>query len=60
MTKRVILVESNTSGTGRLFIAGARALGMEPLLLAADPARYAYVHADRVHVVQVDTAAPIA
>lgn len=44
MTRDVfVLVESNTTGTGRLFPAAARALGLHPVLLAADPSRYASV-----------------
>ena len=55
MTARLVLVESNTSGTGRLFAAAARELGLEPVLLAADPARYPYAADDRVAVCRVDT-----
>ena len=39
----LVLVESNTTGTGRLFAGAARALGLRPVLLARDPARYPYV-----------------
>jgi S-sulfo-L-cysteine synthase (3-phospho-L-serine-dependent) len=53
---RLVLVESNTSGTGRLFALQARRLGFEPLLLAADPRRYAFVAEDAVEVVTMDTA----
>lgn len=51
-TPRVVLVESNTSGTGRLFAAAARRLGCEPVLLAEDPARYPYAAEDGVTVVR--------
>ncbi|MFB9542520.1 ATP-grasp domain-containing protein [Micromonospora sagamiensis] len=51
----LVLVESNTTGTGRLFASTGRALGLTPVLLAADPARYPYVAADGVECVQVDT-----
>src|SRR5689334_17423440 len=41
MTRDVlVLVESNTTGTGRLFPRAARELGLHPVLLAADPDRY--------------------
>lgn len=49
------LVESNTTGTGRLFAAAAYALGMRPVLLAADPARYPYAREDGLEVREIDT-----
>ncbi|MGZ2361956.1 ATP-grasp domain-containing protein [Streptomyces sp. 372A] len=39
----VLFVESNTTGTGRLFVERARSLGLEPRVLCADPGRYAYL-----------------
>ncbi|MFJ9782992.1 ATP-grasp domain-containing protein [Amycolatopsis sp. NPDC101161] len=56
MTRTLLLVESNTTGTGRLFAWQARALGFEPVLAAADPSRYPYAAEDGVRVVQCDTA----
>ncbi|MCS0600872.1 ATP-grasp domain-containing protein [Streptomyces sp. LP11] len=54
MTRDVfVLVESNTTGTGRLFPVAARALGLHPVLLAADPSRYASVGG--AEVVRTDT-----
>jgi argininosuccinate lyase len=53
--KRLVLVESNTTGTGRLFARRASALGLVPVLLAADPNRYAYVEHDVVARVMTDT-----
>ncbi|KUN18756.1 ligase [Streptomyces antibioticus] len=54
MTRNVfVLVESNTTGTGRLFPAAARALGLHPVLLAADPSRYASTGG--AEVVRTDT-----
>src|SRR5947207_510280 len=52
MRERVILVESNTSGTGRHFISAARRLGLEPILLAEDPSRYPYIQQDQIEVIQ--------
>ncbi|MFJ7905262.1 ATP-grasp domain-containing protein [Streptomyces sp. NPDC096198] len=49
----LVLVESNTTGTGRLFPEAARTLGLHPVLLAADPARYAWSGA--VEAVRTDT-----
>lgn len=51
----LVLVESNTSGTGRLFARKAKELGFKPILLAKDPTRYAYVQEDDIEVIQVDT-----
>lgn len=49
------LVESNTSGTGRLFARVAIENGIQPILLTADAARYPYVAQDKLEVLQVDT-----
>src|SRR5579863_3741138 len=51
----MVLIESNTSGTGRRFVSAARLLGMEPLLIAEDPARYPYAAEDGVEVVRRQT-----
>ncbi|WP_234389391.1 ATP-grasp domain-containing protein [Streptomyces sp. CS149] len=50
-----VCVESNTTGTGRLFCAAARARGMRPVVLAKDPGRYPYLAEDGVDVRVVDT-----
>jgi biotin carboxylase len=50
-----LLVESNTSGTGRLFAGAARALGCSPVMLASDPSRYPYLQEDGVRSVVVNT-----
>ncbi|MFI5756584.1 ATP-grasp domain-containing protein [Streptomyces sp. NPDC051569] len=52
----LVLVESNTTGTGRLFPAAARDLGLRPVLLAADPGRYTSVGG--AEVVRTDTDSP--
>jgi argininosuccinate lyase len=44
----LLLVESNTTGTGRQFAQRAAALGITPVLLAAEPGRYPYVAHDAV------------
>jgi S-sulfo-L-cysteine synthase (3-phospho-L-serine-dependent) len=54
----VALVESNTTGTGRLFAAAARARGFHPVLLSARPDRYPWVAEDGVEVAWADTADP--
>ena len=50
-----VLVESNTTGSGRLFCAAARQLGLRPVLLARDPGRYPYVETDAIDSRVVDT-----
>ncbi|HJQ03011.1 MAG TPA: ATP-grasp domain-containing protein [Jatrophihabitans sp.] len=51
-----VLVESNTTGSGRSFCSAARQLGLRPVVLVADPARYRYLAEDAVDFVQTDTA----
>jgi biotin carboxylase len=53
--KVLVLVESNTTGSGRLFCAAARRLGLRPVLLSRDPDRYPYVAADSIEHRIVDT-----
>ncbi len=54
----LVLVESNTTGSGRLFCECARRMGLRPVLLARDPDRYPYVRADAVDSRVADTTAP--
>jgi argininosuccinate lyase len=56
----LVLVESNTTGSGRLFAAAARRLGLRPVMLARDPDRYPYVRADQIDSKLTDTADPAA
>lgn len=51
----LLLVESNTTGTGRHFAQRAAALGAEPVLLCADPGRYPYAEQDGIRQVVTDT-----
>ena len=55
MTEWLVLVESNTTGSGRLFCFQARRLGLRPVLIARDPARYPYVAADGIDHLVADT-----
>ncbi|HEX8696888.1 MAG TPA: ATP-grasp domain-containing protein [Longimicrobium sp.] len=41
--KALLFVESNTSGTGRLFARTARSMGFLPVLITARPEKYAYL-----------------
>jgi argininosuccinate lyase len=58
MKRLLLLVESNTTGTGRLFARRAATLGVTPVLLTASPARYPYVTQDAVDYVVADTSGP--
>jgi argininosuccinate lyase len=43
--RALLFVESNTSGTGRLFIRAAREMGFAPVLVTARPEKYAFLAA---------------
>lgn len=49
------LVESNTTGTGRMFAVAARERGLRPVLLSSRPERYPWVAEDGVDVAWADT-----
>ncbi|RKT17070.1 biotin carboxylase [Streptomyces sp. 1114.5] len=51
-----VLVESNTTGSGRQFCAAARELGLRPVVLTRHPERYPYLATDAVDHLPVDTA----
>ena len=51
----VLFIESNTSGTGRLFMHSALKKGYTPILLTVDPSRYSYIDKDGFRTYQVDT-----
>lgn len=51
----LVFIESNTSGTGRLFAQLAASRGLRPILLSDDPSRYKYVAEDELDSLQIDT-----
>jgi biotin carboxylase len=51
----LVFVESNTSGTGRLFAKIASDCGYRPVLLAERPERYPYLKADSVQYLKCDS-----
>ena len=55
MPSLLLFIESNTSGTGRLFARTARDLGFEPVLISRQPRRYPYVAEDAVRNIEADT-----
>ncbi|QWF84505.1 ATP-grasp domain-containing protein [Amycolatopsis sp. CA-230715] len=58
MTGTVLLVESNTTGTGRDFARQAVELGAHPVMITREPSRYPYLAEDEVEYVVADTADP--
>ncbi|MEV2236938.1 ATP-grasp domain-containing protein [Micromonospora sp. NPDC049891] len=58
MAELLILVESNTTGSGRLFAERARDLGLVPHLVTADPTRYPYAAELDLPVHRCDTGSP--
>lgn len=52
---QLLFVESNSSGTGRLFALRTREQGARPVLLASNPARYDFVRKEGIEAVSVDT-----
>lgn len=53
-----VLVESNTTGTGRDFAEAALARGLRPVLLSYAPHRYPYVDEIGLDAYEVDTSGP--
>jgi argininosuccinate lyase len=52
---QILFIESNSTGTGRLFAVKARGQGLHPVLLASNPDRYPFVLMDEIESVAVDT-----
>jgi len=56
--RSLLFIESNTSGTGRLFFSRARDLGCRPVLITSRPEKYGFLlekdAPDVVHVPRVD------
>ncbi|MGZ4874993.1 MAG: ATP-binding protein, partial [Candidatus Angelobacter sp.] len=44
----IVFIESNTSGTGRLFVKAARECGYSPVMLVEKPERYSFLERDSV------------
>lgn len=54
----LVLIESNTTGSGRLFCVCGKRLGLRPVVFTRDPARYPYIAVDHLDHVVVDTSDP--
>ncbi len=55
MEQYLVFIESNTSGTGRLFARAARRHGLRPILMTDNPARYPYLKEDAIEALQLNT-----
>jgi cysteine synthase A len=55
VSRRLLFVESNTTGTGMLALRTAAELGCEPVLVTSDPSRYQGLDSAAVRLVRCDT-----
>ncbi|MER8970232.1 acetyl-CoA carboxylase biotin carboxylase subunit family protein [Mesorhizobium sp. M0808] len=53
--KALILVEGHPRCTGMLYVQAAQRLGVHPIVLSANPARYDYIAAEDIESIRVDT-----
>ncbi|MER9758152.1 acetyl-CoA carboxylase biotin carboxylase subunit family protein [Mesorhizobium sp. M0166] len=53
--RALILVESHPRCTGLLYIQAAQRLGLHPIVLSAEPARYDYIATEGIDAICVDT-----
>jgi argininosuccinate lyase len=51
----IVFIESNTSGTGRLFVKAARECGYRPVMLVEKPERYSFLEQDSVSYMTCNT-----
>ena len=51
----LVFIESNTTGTGRLFASAAAASGYQPVILTDNPNRYPFIEADSLSYLYCDT-----
>ncbi|MDX0967975.1 ATP-grasp domain-containing protein [Sinorhizobium medicae] len=55
LPKAFILLEGSRMGTGQLYVQAAKHLGLQPIVLSADPAQYDYLATENVEAIRVDT-----
>jgi len=51
----LILIEGSKMGTGQMYVQAAKGLGLHPITLSADPARYDYLATENNDAIRVDT-----
>ncbi|MER9256351.1 acetyl-CoA carboxylase biotin carboxylase subunit family protein [Mesorhizobium sp. M0598] len=55
MAQRALILVEGHNGIGLLYVKAAQRLGLHPITLSADPARYDYLAAERREVIRIDT-----
>ncbi|RVC64625.1 acetyl-CoA carboxylase biotin carboxylase subunit family protein [Mesorhizobium sp.] len=55
MARRALILIEGTRSNGPLYVKAARRLGLHPITLSADPARYDYHTPERLEAIRVDT-----
>ncbi|MER9364224.1 acetyl-CoA carboxylase biotin carboxylase subunit family protein [Mesorhizobium sp. M0500] len=55
MKRRALIMVEGHARTGLLFIQAAQRLGLHPITLSTDPARYDYLAAERIETIHIDT-----
>lgn len=55
MAKRALILVEGHRGNGLIYVQAARRLGLQPITLSADPARYDYLAAEKLEAIRVDT-----
>ncbi|MFC0810323.1 ATP-grasp domain-containing protein [Ensifer sp. P24N7] len=55
MARRALILLEGHRSNGPLYVQAAERLGLHPITLAADPARYDYLAAEHVKAIRVDT-----
>lgn len=53
--RALILVEGHPRCTGLLYVQAAQRLGLHPIVLSADPARYDYIASEGIETISIDT-----
>ncbi|MER8542939.1 acetyl-CoA carboxylase biotin carboxylase subunit family protein [Mesorhizobium sp. M1334] len=55
MVRRALILIEGHRGIGLLYVQAAQRLGLHPVTLSADPARYGYLAAEQIEAIRVDT-----
>ncbi|TIX84248.1 MAG: ATP-grasp domain-containing protein, partial [Mesorhizobium sp.] len=53
--RALVLVEGSTTGNGLLYVQAAQHLGLHPITLSSDPARYDFLAGEGMEAIRVDT-----
>ncbi|TIO32262.1 acetyl-CoA carboxylase biotin carboxylase subunit family protein [Mesorhizobium sp.] len=56
MARRALILVEGARNNGPLYVQAAQRLGLHPITLSADPARYDYLGASGIEAIRVDTA----